>query len=245
MTLEPKAIELLKAASERLAAARSMSFTAVVGYESASRIGPPLVYTTRSEVLMQRPGGLRVITPGDGPRAEFYYDGKTMTGYAPAEGLAAVADAPPTIDEALRVAFNKAAIYFPFSDLIVADPYRMIAEGLKSAFYVGQSTIVGGVTTDIIALVDDYVFLQMWVGSDDKLPRMIRAVFRDDPQRLRHQLEISDWKLDPPVPESAFTAPATSPKPIAFGSPQPAVPVGARPPGVRKATAAPASAPNR
>jgi Predicted periplasmic protein (DUF2092) len=51
--LEPKAIELLKAASDRLAAARSMSFTAVISYESPSRLGPPLVYTTRDEVTLR------------------------------------------------------------------------------------------------------------------------------------------------------------------------------------------------
>ena len=121
--LEPKAIEILKAASARLAAARSMSFTAVVTYESPSRLGPPLVYTTRSEVTLQRPDKLRVITPGDGPASEFYYDGKTMMAFAPAENLVAVADAPPTIDAALKAAYDAAAIYFPFTDVIVADPY--------------------------------------------------------------------------------------------------------------------------
>ena len=39
--LEPKAIEVLKASSARLAAARSMSFTAVVSYESPSRPARP------------------------------------------------------------------------------------------------------------------------------------------------------------------------------------------------------------
>src|SRR5262245_25915740 len=59
--IEPKAIEILKAASNRLAAAHSMSFTAVVTYESPSRLGPPLAYTTKSEVTMQRPDKLRVL----------------------------------------------------------------------------------------------------------------------------------------------------------------------------------------
>jgi hypothetical protein len=65
--LEPKAIELLKAASARLAAARTMSFMAIVSYESPSRLGPPLVYSTKSEVTLQRPDKLRVLTSGDGP----------------------------------------------------------------------------------------------------------------------------------------------------------------------------------
>ena len=87
--LEPKALELLKAASERLAGSHSMSFTCTVSYESPSALGPALVYSTRSEVTMQRPNKLRVITPGDGPATEFYYDGKTMTAYARAENMVA------------------------------------------------------------------------------------------------------------------------------------------------------------
>ena len=67
LTLDAKAIDLLKSASSRLAAARTMSFTAVVSYESPSRLGPPLVYTTQSKVTLQRPDKLKVITPGDGP----------------------------------------------------------------------------------------------------------------------------------------------------------------------------------
>ena len=63
MVLEPRAIDILKAASARLAAAKSMAFTAVVSYESPSRLGPPLVYTTKSEVTLQRPDKLQVITP--------------------------------------------------------------------------------------------------------------------------------------------------------------------------------------
>src|SRR5271170_2124708 len=53
--LEPKALEILKAASNRLAAAHTMAFTVVVTYESPSRLGPPLAYTTKSEVTMLRP----------------------------------------------------------------------------------------------------------------------------------------------------------------------------------------------
>src|SRR5947199_9085404 len=126
-------MEILKAASDRLATAHAMRFTAVVSHESPSRLGPPLVYTTTSEVTLQRPDKLRVITPGDGPASEFYYNGKTMVAFAPAENLVSTAEAPPTIDAALKVAYDSAAVYFPFTDVIVADPYEGIADGLKHA----------------------------------------------------------------------------------------------------------------
>src|SRR5208337_1338564 len=49
-TLEPKALAILKASSERLAAAHTMSFTAVETYESPSRQGYPLVFANKFEV---------------------------------------------------------------------------------------------------------------------------------------------------------------------------------------------------
>jgi hypothetical protein len=227
--LEAKAIEILKATSARLAAAHSMTFTALVTYESPSRLGPALAYTTKSEVTMQRPDKVRVLTLGDGPPSEFYYDGKTMTAFEPEAGLAAVAPAPPTIDAALKAAYDTAAIYFPFTDVLVADPYGDLADVLQYAFYIGQSKIVGGTTTDMVAFANDNVFVQAWIGADDKLPRMLRAVFRADPQRLRHQLEFTNWQLDPSIPPDAFaSASAAAAKRIAFARPD--VPQGLEPP---------------
>lgn len=224
-TIEPKAIDVLKAASARLAAAHSMTFTAIATYESPSTIGPPLAYTTTSDVTLQRPDKLRVITPGDGPAAEFYYDGKTMTAYSPAENLVAVADAPPTIDGALKAAYESAAVYFPFTDVLVADPYGDIAGDIKRAFYIGQSKVVGGTTTDMVAIADDHVFAQLWIGAEDKLPRRIRVVYRDDPSRLRHDVELSHWQLDGPVPADGFaSAKAAGAAHVGFARPDPPTP---------------------
>ena len=241
--LEPKAIEVLKAASSRLAGAHSMRFTAVVSYENPSRLGPPLVYTTKSDVVLERPDKLRIITSGDGPPSEFYYNGKTMVAFAPAENLVAVADAPPTIDGALQAAFDSAAIYYPFTDLIVADPYQDLSEGLKLAFYIGQSNIVGNTTTDMVAYANDDVFVQAWIGAQDKLPRRVRAVYRNDPARLRHQMDLSDWWLDLAVPPDVFGSPkAAAATHIEFARPDPQLPQlppGAKPPAKAKRSAAP------
>jgi hypothetical protein len=231
VTLEPKALEILKAACSRLAAAKAMTFTTVLSYESPSRLGAPLVYTTKSEVAVQRPDKLRVITSGDGPASEFYYDGKVMMALEPAANLVAVADAPPTIDATLKAAYDSAAIYFPFTDVIVADPYQDVTEGLKLAFYIGQSRIVGGTTTDMIAYANEDVFVQMWVGAEDKLPRMMRAVFSKDPARMRHEMELSNWQLDTTVAADAFTsAKASSATRIEFARPDPQLPPGLEPP---------------
>jgi len=236
LELEPKAVAILKEAGGRLAAAHTLTFTAVETFESLSRQGAPLVYANKFEVILQRPNKLRVILVGDGPASEFYYDGKAMAAYAPAENLLAVADAPPTIDATLKKAFQEAAIYFPFTDLIVADPYGDLAPGLKHAYYVGQSKVVGGTTTDIVAYAGDGVFAEVWIGAEDKLPRVIHAIYLDDPDLLRHNLILSDWQIDAPVAADVFgTSRAGGAKSIPFAHPgKVANPSGVRPPSATK-----------
>ena len=160
-----------------------MSFTATVGYEYPSKLGPPLVYTTRYDVTMQRPDKLRIISPGDGPASEFYYDGKTMTRTRRSRIWPRCAEHRRRSTLALDAAFKNAAIFFPFVDLLAADPYAALTEGAILAFYIGQSSSVGGTKTDMVAWANKDVFLQIWIGADDKLPRRIRAMYAADPLR--------------------------------------------------------------
>jgi hypothetical protein len=242
--LEPRAMDLLKAMSARLAAAKTVSFTAVASYEFPSRLGPPLVYSTRYDVALARPNRLRVLMPGDGPASEFYYDGKTMLAFAPAENLAAVADAPPTVDAMLKAAFQTAAIYFPFTDLLLADPFAALADG-KTAFVIGPSSVVGGVKTEMVAWANNDVFLQVWIGVDDQLPRRIRAQFSADPLRLRHDMELTNWQLDGPLAAETFSsAKAAGAGRMAFAAPTVKLPPGFKPMAVKKTPAKPAGKSN-
>lgn len=218
--LEPRALAVLKASSARLAAAKSMSFTALELYEQPSRQGHPLASSTEYQVTLVRPDKLRIITPGDGPAREYYYDGKMVTAYAPTEDLAAMSPAPPTVDTMLEAAYKLSGTYFPFTDVIVTDPYKDLSPGLKLAYYVGQSHVVGGITTDEVAYVANGVFEQVWIGVDDKLPHLVRAVYLNDPAQLRHELAFSDWQIDPVVAADAFTsAAAANAKRIPFKHP--------------------------
>lgn len=223
LQLEARALDILKATSDRLAAAHTISFTAVELFEQLTRQDVPLGYTAKYEVTLQRPDKLRVLKPADGAASDFYYDGKSMMAYAPVENLLAVADAPATIDATMENAYKLAAIYFPFDDVIVANPYGDLAPGLKHAYYVGQSHVVAGTTTEIVAYAGDGVFVQIWIGADDKLPRLIRAIYLDDPDKLRHELAFTDWKLDESVQADTFALPsaASTAKHIPFAHPHP------------------------
>ena len=219
--VEPKALDILKAACETLAAAKAMSFSALSTYEKAARNGQPLFYSTLNKVTVQRPDKLVVITPGDGTPDEFYYDGKKMMAYVPSEDLVAVAEAPPTIDEMIDVAWDKAAIYFPFADMIVAKPCAVFEEqGLNSAFYVGQSKLIGGTTTDMVAVTGDNFQAELWIGAADHLPRLVRVVYPHEPAHALYQTEYSYWRLMDSVDPATFTSDkATKGRSMAFKPP--------------------------
>jgi hypothetical protein len=206
LLIEPRAIDLIKATSARLAAAQAMAFTAIVDIEYPSKLGPPLAYPVRYDVAMQRPDKLRVLQSGAAAANEFTYDGKTMLAYVPEANLVAVADAPPTIEAALKLASDKAAIYYPFMDLLLPDPYAVMTDKVLHAFYIGPSGAVGGVPTEAVAWATNDVFIQMWVGTEDKLPRRIRAMFAADPLKLRHDMQLSNWQIDPTHAADTFAS---------------------------------------
>jgi hypothetical protein len=245
-TPETRAVEILKASCAKLAAAGSMSFTALGAYEVPSLWGPPLIYGRIYEVALQRPDKLAVITVGDGPRTEFYDDGKMMLSFHPAENLVAVADAAPSIDATLEKLYGTAGTYFPFTDVIVADPWKDMSDGLTGAFYVGESMLVGGVATDVVAYETNGVFIQMWVGKDDQLPRMARAMYLDDPLQLRQSVQFSNWQLNPAVgPEKFTTAKAASADKIPFNHPKMKsdLPAAVKPVGAKKSAPKPKATP--
>jgi hypothetical protein len=89
-----------------------------------------------------------------------------------------------------------------------------------------------------VAYAGDGVFAEVWIGTEDKLPRVIHAIYLDDPDLLRHNLLLSDWQIDAPVSAEAFTtSKAASAKHMSFAHPHPEPPPGAKPPAKRAAPA--------
>ena len=238
--IEPKAIAILHAACDALSGAQTMSFTAVDTYERAARDGQNLYYTTESKVTLQRPDKLRVIKIGDGGPDEFYYDGKTMMAYIPSANLVAVSDAPPTIDAMLDAAWDVGGIYFPFTDVMVSRPCAVLDKNVTSAFYIGQSVVVGGTTTDMVAIAGDGLQAELWIGASDHLPRMERVAYPNEPAHAHYQTDYSDWQLGGPIDAAMFqsdkaaSAARISFQPPPLSAPPEALASGARPVPAKK-----------
>jgi hypothetical protein len=203
--LEPKAMDVLKAVSARLSGAHTLSFVATDTFERLNPEGTSVHSSKTFEVSVQRPNRLIVSVSGSDSRSQFYCNDTTMMTYSGAAKAVVIAKAPPTISECLSNAYKASSIAVPFGDLIIADPYSNIVRGLKSATYIGRSELADGTTADVVAYSNDRVSVQMWVGTEDRLPGEIRVVHLDDPNRMRHKFVLSNWRIDVPIHAEVFS----------------------------------------
>src|SRR5262245_18013999 len=174
--VDPKALEIIKAMSDRLSSARRLSFRAQAVYDVPGKDKTPIYYATVSDVYFARPNMLRVMTIADGPMSELAYDGKDVAVFSPSENTLASGSAPDTIEGAIRLV-EEGGVDLPFADVLLNDSYKNFSEGLTSAFIIGQSNAVGGTKTDIVSITSPDALAQLWIGARDRLPPQIWVTY--------------------------------------------------------------------
>jgi hypothetical protein len=208
-----KAIAVLKAVSQRLAVARSLSFVAEQTSERPFELSIP----TRLQVTLRRPDTLRMTFASGAGRFQVDCNGRTMTRYSSGERAFAIEQAPPTLEICAQAANRAAAVDFPLIDLMISNSIRNLT-ALTHVRYVG-SKVVGGTAVDIIAFSRDEVSVELSVGAEDKLPREIVALHVDDATGSRRRVVLSDWHLDTVGPTVYVSG--NSPGPTHTGEPHP------------------------
>jgi hypothetical protein len=201
--VDPKALEIIKAMSNRLSSARRLSFRARAVYDVPGKDKTPIYYATVSDVYFARPNMLRVMTIADGPMSELAYDGKEVAVFSPSENTLASGPAPDTIEGAIRLV-EEGGVDLPFADVLLNDSYKNFSEGLTSAFIIGQSSAVGSTKTDIVSITSPDAHAQLWIGVRDRLPRQIWVTYSKAPGNPRHAVEFFGWRLNGPPRSSYF-----------------------------------------
>jgi len=186
---EPQAMAVLREMSTTLASAKTMRFKVRSFVPVKSPAGAWITLIGGGSVMREGKDRLFVETSGDLFPFRFYYDGKTVTAFAPNEKIYAQRDAPGTIDEVLAQATKKGEASFVFADLVSSDPFAAMAKDLQGAFVVGASTI-------------DW---EIWIGTKDRLPRMFTLTDLADARKPTHTVQISDWELDGALPPDSFS----------------------------------------
>jgi len=218
--IDPDALAPLKRMSATLAAAKAFTYRSKTILEVPSTTGQFVTLFSSGKVALRRPDKLRAELGGDAPSFNFYFDGSTVSAYAPGNNVYSTKKAPATIDAMLAGLQEETGIRFATAPLLFSDPYAIFTRGLQSAVVVGPST-VDGTACDHLAFRSPGVNWEIWLEANPRaLPRRLAVTFTDRPNFPRTLVDFSGWNLNPWfLGNSAFTfRPPTGAKEIPFVS---------------------------
>ena len=202
---DERALKLLKAMSDKLAAAKSLSFAVRGLVPTVAPTGQYINLFASSRVVMQRPDKLFVEARGDMFPSDIFYNGKTITVMGLGKKFYVQQAAGPGLETFVQSAQPGSDAVAPFFDMLTADPYASLTKDFLSALFVGQST-VGGVKADHLAFTAKGIDWEVWIGAADKLPRLLVVTYRLPERHRTFTVEFSDWKLNAAVPAQTFNA---------------------------------------
>jgi hypothetical protein len=158
-------------------------------------------------LLVQRPAKFRIHVKGMVADAEFVFDGRALTLYGRRANLYVQRDVVGTIDDAFRAFEAETGLTASGADLLFADPYAVLSEGVLSSAYLGTA-YVDGIECHHLAFREDQFDWQLWVQAGDR-PLPMRYVITSTWQVAAPQLEVSlrDWNTSPQITGKEFTFP--------------------------------------
>jgi hypothetical protein len=186
---------------------RSLSAFRVQGVttdEDVLEDGQKIQYSESVDILASTPNRLRAEVVGERKERILYYDGKTLTMFAPRVGYYASIAAPPTITQLDKVLVDQYDFSIPLRDLFVWGSAGWNSASVENLMDVGPSQ-VNGTTCEQYAVRQKDIDWQIWVQLGAyPLPRKIVISTRTDEERPQHTA-VYTWDLAPSFNDATFT----------------------------------------
>ena len=201
--VDPEAIAALDAMAAHLHTLQTFRLIVTTTIDDVVEGGQLVETGGRSVFDVRRPDRMKVIVANDKSERVFYFDGTTVTQFAPALGFYSTFEAGPTIADMLDMAEEKYGVEVPLADLFYWGTERSNVDTITAAFAVGDGRI-GGETCNQYAFRSDVTDFQVWIRKHgDPLPCRLVIVTTDDEARPRYTATI-EWNLEPLIGDATF-----------------------------------------
>ncbi len=161
---ESRAVDALARMGAYLRSLKQFRLRATTTTDEVLDRGQKLQFGAVVDYRVRQPDGLRADLRNDRIQRQFYYDGVSLTQFAPKVGYYATVDAPGTIAAALEEANARYDLELPLADLFLWGTERAGLGQLQEAAFVGASSI-GGVAVDHFAYRQSDVDWQIWIAQ--------------------------------------------------------------------------------
>jgi len=201
---DPAAITALEQMGAYLRTLTTFEVDGDITSEEVLDTGQSIQYTSAIDLVAQRPNRLRVNLDSTRKRRQYFYDGHTLTIYAPRQAFYAQVVAPPTIQQMIAQASDRLDLVVPFADLFELGLNPDLTNRITSAMVVGSEAVGDQVCTHY-AFRQARVDWEMWIREGAQpLPCKYRIVTMDDDARPDYVVNLT-WNMTPTIGPSTFT----------------------------------------
>lgn len=197
------AVALIQRAADYLGEQEHFSVTAEI-WQDTLIDGKLLQFGRTVDMMVSRPGKVRLDMATTDPTRSIYVDGKTVTMVDYSTNFYGVTDAAGTLDETIVMIDEKFDVQFPMEDVLLSKPFGSAAANAKSAQYLGATKVLG-VDCDHVAFQHDALDWQAWIETGP-MPVLRKVVisFKNDPTQPTTTAIFSDWDVLTPMPDFLF-----------------------------------------
>lgn len=203
--VDPKAVEMVRAMSAALTAAKAFDVHAEIVWDEVMHSGRKLQFAAAVEAAGRRPDGLAVEYLSDLGGKKLWYDGKSFTLLDLVKDVYATAPAPPTTSAFLAAVEAKQGVSFPLADFLAEDPAARLLADVRSAFVVGPGDVDGTVCHHL-AFSTSTLDWQIWIDAGEKpLPCKVVITYRQRPSAPQFSAVFSEWEFPRSISDKTFT----------------------------------------
>jgi len=212
-SVAPYALAALERMGAALRSKNLFTMKADVTKEEVLGSGEKLQFASTLDISARRPDRFRISNVSDVQDRQIYYDGKSLTVYAPKLGVYGTIAAPATIAQTINVASDRYDIEMPLADLFTWGTNNSAAAQLTSGFLVRLEHIEGRACNHYAFRQPD-VDWQIWIAADaTALPCKLIITNTEDDSRPQYTA-VMRWNFPPAIADNvfAFAPPASANK---------------------------------
>ena len=202
--VDPEADKILRSMSAYLGGLPAFSMDVDIDSEIVDLEGQKLQMTSSASITAERPGKLYVHRRGAFADVEFFFNGKVLSIYGKGLNVYTEIDSPGSIDEAIDTVRNEVGLDAPGADLLYADPYPGLIDGVMSSTYLG-TTYVNGIECHYLAFREARVDWQLWVQTGDTpFPMKYVITTKWMTGAPQYSLRFRNWNAAPAIDAGTF-----------------------------------------
>jgi len=202
--VEARADEALRKMATFLAQAKVFQLEAEETFDVEFAHAYRVQLTNVRTLTVERPSRFAAVASGDTLHRASWYDGKSLTVLNRKLNAYAVLDMPGTIDLVLDKIASDYQIVLPLSDLLYADPYATLMEGVLYGKYLGLHQ-AAGVACHHLTFGQEGMQWQIWIDAGNQpLPRKLAIAYWDELSVPQYQAILRRWTLGGTIAPDQF-----------------------------------------